>query len=1158
MVPSDALRRSWTVSCPACSALAGPADEGYCPHCHISLTGPATAELYWVNTALAWGRKGLVRRRAELLTALRQERDELLLVAAPPAAAPPDAELIALRTAPPSAGAFTAWPAARGAEMSPRTVANLLLAVGAVLVIAAAGAFTARNWGSIPEVGQAGVLLGLASVALGAAWPLARRGLGATAEAIAAIGLALTAGSVFLIQVRAAAVPGNGFAKAAAGIAALGACWAIYGAFAPVKMPRIAAIVIAQAPLPLLAISVSPSLPAVALALMVTAGCDLTRAVLASRPGERPERVTATGAAVVTWLGGTGLALAAALPGPGLGRSLVISAVLLLASAIAALATVLSRAVVIRRDRNAAVAGALTALGLAIPVAAELPASWSAGAFAALGSAVAAAGWWGAGRIAADQDGPGGDAPKRGRLAFDAGHFGAGGAAVLAGAGAWATPAALSALCGPLSGLRMTWAGWAAFRHASLASVARPGDLVVPGTPAVLALVSLACLLAPVPASRRLPARAAAVVVAAFAAASIPAAAGLTGWAWLAVLTSVAAALLLSATIAPAAALAGTMATTGLAVAVGAALWSLATREATIAELAVLAVICAAAAARARIEWPAGLAAAGALAAATGLACAIPRAIGVPAACGFAVLCVAVLGVGVATRQRRARPVPALVLDVGAVPVLLLAVSLTAARAGLFSELAATAAIAAAAAARVRGGPRRSVALVATAVAVVAALVPQTWTLGRAVYLAFPALAPAWHGYPSGHASGPGLPGLPLALGVLAGCAVAVITAAGAWHGRQGSLDAAAVALPVVAAPIAAGGLTYGVALGLMLALTLALTGWAAISRTLAPAGAAVAAAAITVTWALAAAPSTLAVLGCLGAGYLLCAWRATLASVRVAAAVAAVTCVSALAGCSALAAGLPGWQAGFAMLIIAAAAQPASSRLGGRPGGRELPAGLAVAAAVEVTGWLAALVAVVPSMRQPGHAAIALAALAALCLAVSARPGRRFLRWAGLALAEAALCALLASHGVSAPEPYTVPAAIILIAFGWQRSRRSLELSSWLGYGPGLVLLLLPSLALAWPEHGWIRPLLLGLLATGVTLTGGRFRAQAPVLIGAAVVLLGAGRQFAPPIAHLAGTLPRWVPIALIGLALLAMGATYEARLRDLRRLRGTLGLMR
>ena len=44
----------------------------------------------------------------------------------------------------------------------------------------------------------------------------------------------------------------------------------------------------------------------------------------------------------------------------------------------------------------------------------------------------------------------------------------------------------------------------------------------------------------------------------------------------------------------------------------------------------------------------------------------------------------------------------------------------------------------------------------------------------------------------------------------------------------------------------------------------------------------------------------------------------------------------------------------------------------------------------------------------------------------------------------------------------------------------------------------------------------------------------------------------------QLAAMLPGWVPIAVIGLILFAVGATYEARLRDLGRIRAALGKMR
>jgi hypothetical protein len=42
------------------------------------------------------------------------------------------------------------------------------------------------------------------------------------------------------------------------------------------------------------------------------------------------------------------------------------------------------------------------------------------------------------------------------------------------------------------------------------------------------------------------------------------------------------------------------------------------------------------------------------------------------------------------------------------------------------------------------------------------------------------------------------------------------------------------------------------------------------------------------------------------------------------------------------------------------------------------------------------------------------------------------------------------------------------------------------------------------------------------------------------------------------AGALPRWAPPALAGLLLLALGATYEQRLRDVRRVREMLHGMR
>ena len=55
-------------------------------------------------------------------------------------------------------------------------------------------------------------------------------------------------------------------------------------------------------------------------------------------------------------------------------------------------------------------------------------------------------------------------------------------------------------------------------------------------------------------------------------------------------------------------------------------------------------------------------------------------------------------------------------------------------------------------------------------------------------------------------------------------------------------------------------------------------------------------------------------------------------------------------------------------------------------------------------------------------------------------------------------------------------------------------------------------------------------------------------------MLVLDALHELAPYLAQLADALPRWVPPALAGLLLLALGATYEHRLRDARRVRNLL----
>ncbi|MEU7001016.1 hypothetical protein [Nonomuraea sp. NPDC046570] len=208
--------------------------------------------------------------------------------------------------------------------------------------------------------------------------------------------------------------------------------------------------------------------------------------------------------------------------------------------------------------------------------------------------------------------------------------------------------------------------------------------------------------------------------------------------------------------------------------------------------------------------------------------------------------------------------------------------------------------------------------------------------------------------------------------------------------------------------------------------------------------------------------------------------------------------------------------------------------------------------AGVVAAVWLGSLVVGWGLATQVGTLTVlpALAAVAGVA-AVFGTAGRvPAVVLAGL-LAGGEVVAVAAAVGVTAVEAYTLPFALELLALGVWRAKGA----SWPAYGPGLVLAFGPSL-LAGTDP--VRSLALGVAALGVTLAGARARLQAPVVLGGITLLIVAGRELAPWIAQLAGLVPRWAPIALGGLVLVLVGATYEARLRDVRRLRDAVARLR
>jgi hypothetical protein len=202
---------------------------------------------------------------------------------------------------------------------------------------------------------------------------------------------------------------------------------------------------------------------------------------------------------------------------------------------------------------------------------------------------------------------------------------------------------------------------------------------------------------------------------------------------------------------------------------------------------------------------------------------------------------------------------------------------------------------------------------------------------------------------------------------------------------------------------------------------------------------------------------------------------------------------------------------------------------------------------AVELAATLLAVVGIALTVEDPGWLSWALAITGLVALVDALHADRRVVAAAGALLLSASSWVRLADAGVRAPEPYVVPLGLAALSLGWARVRREPSIRSFAAYGPGLSLLLLPSLVASLDDATLTRPLLLGAAALLVLLVGAQQRLQAPLVIGGAVLAIDALQLLAP----YAAALPRWLTLGAVGLLLVSVGATYEQRRRDVTRLR-------
>jgi hypothetical protein len=295
---------------------------------------------------------------------------------------------------------------------------------------------------------------------------------------------------------------------------------------------------------------------------------------------------------------------------------------------------------------------------------------------------------------------------------------------------------------------------------------------------------------------------------------------------------------------------------------------------------------------------------------------------------------------------------------------------------------------------------------------------------------------------------------------------------------------------------------------------------------------------------ALAAEPATLAVLASLTAVFAAAAWRGRLAPASAAASLGYATALACAVGASL------DWQPqhiALLVLLVPLTAALLAARI----------TDPATTKAVEITGAAAALIAIDLATAELPLLALVLALCGVIVAGTAIRPERRSLGYMAAALFVLAGWVRLGTWNVTDPEAYTLPVTVPALFVGALRRRRDPSATSWTAYGPGLTVTLAPSLLAAWTDPHWTRPLLLGTAALAVTLLGARHRLQAPLVLGGTTLALDALHELAPYLAQVVGALPRWAPPALAGLLLLALGATYEQRIRDARRVREVLGRM-
>jgi hypothetical protein len=247
----------------------------------------------------------------------------------------------------------------------------------------------------------------------------------------------------------------------------------------------------------------------------------------------------------------------------------------------------------------------------------------------------------------------------------------------------------------------------------------------------------------------------------------------------------------------------------------------------------------------------------------------------------------------------------------------------------------------------------------------------------------------------------------------------------------------------------------------------------------------------------------------------------------------------------------LGGWVAVAPLLALAALVLSGPAWAGTRVSGPSTYALLGSEGGALVTALVVAIAGLDRAAvgTEPTWAAVYLTLTGATASALALlRPDRRSVGWLGGLLLVLASWVRLADVGVETPEAYTLPAAVALLAVALVHLRRDPGASTLAAMTPGLALALIPSLVWVLADPVALRSVLLGAACLGLVGAGLRLRWSAPLVHGAVVGALLVIR-LATPVAE---AVPRWALIGTAGVLLVALGITWEKRVREARAIAG------